>query len=128
MPNRSGFTLIELLVVLVVIGILAAIALPKYSQMKDKSYIATMQSDLRVLSVQQELYHKTHMTYTNDLSVLPQFVTPGVTVDVGVATPQSWAATASHAGVPGRTCGVFGGNATPADAPPATVSGVIACN
>src|SRR5438874_7230109 len=48
--NRTGFTLIELLIVVVIIGLLAAIAIPKFANTKEKAYIASMKSDLRYLS------------------------------------------------------------------------------
>src|SRR3989441_11807964 len=47
--NRKGFTLIELLLVVVIIGFLAAIAIPKFDNTKAKAYIASMKSDLRNL-------------------------------------------------------------------------------
>src|SRR6201987_1696546 len=54
--TRKGFTLIELLIVVVIIGILAAIAIPKFANTKDKAYVAAMKSDLRNLATYAEQY------------------------------------------------------------------------
>ena len=54
MQNRKGFTLIELLIVVVIIGILAAIAIPKFANTKEKAVVAGMKSDLRNLVTAQE--------------------------------------------------------------------------
>src|SRR5256885_9639758 len=54
--NRKGFTLIELLIVVVIIGILAAIAIPKFANTKEKAYVAAMKSDLRNLATYEEQY------------------------------------------------------------------------
>ena len=55
--NRKGFTLIELLIVVVIIGILAAIAIPKCSSTKEKAYMATMKADLKNLTNVQEAFY-----------------------------------------------------------------------
>ncbi|HEY2067183.1 MAG TPA: prepilin-type N-terminal cleavage/methylation domain-containing protein, partial [Gemmatimonadaceae bacterium] len=54
--TRRGFTLIELLIVVVIIGILAAIAIPKFANTKSKAYTAAMKSDLRNLVTAEEAF------------------------------------------------------------------------
>src|SRR5882672_2054298 len=66
--NRKGFTLIELLIVVVIIGILAAIAIPKFANTKEKAYIASMKSDLRNLVTAEEAYFADSIKYTTSIS------------------------------------------------------------
>jgi prepilin-type N-terminal cleavage/methylation domain-containing protein len=47
MSNRKGFTLIELLIVVVIIGLLASIAIPKFAATKDKAKLASVRTDIR---------------------------------------------------------------------------------
>src|SRR3989441_10182308 len=62
--NRKGLTLIALLIVVVIIGILAAIAIPKFANTKAKAYIASMKSDLRNLVTAEEAYFAASVKYT----------------------------------------------------------------
>src|SRR3989442_3302050 len=62
--NRKGFTLIELLIVVVIIGILAAIAIPKFANSKEKAYLAWMKSDVRSLVTAEEAYFADSVKYT----------------------------------------------------------------
>jgi len=52
----AGFTLIELLVVIIIIGVLAAIAIPSFVNQRKKGYDAQAQSDLRNLAGFEEIY------------------------------------------------------------------------
>ncbi len=54
--NQRGFTLIELMIVVAIIGILAAIAIPLYSNVTQKSRIARVQADLRALASAVTMY------------------------------------------------------------------------
>jgi len=63
MFNRKGFTLIELLIVVVIIGILAAIAIPKFAATKDKAKLASVKTDVRNMMTAEEAYFSDYATY-----------------------------------------------------------------
>jgi type IV pilus assembly protein PilA len=90
--RRTGFTLIELLIVVVIIGILAAIAVPKFANSKGKAYAASLKSDLHNLATAQEAYFYDHYTYTTDLNSLKYQISPGVQIVVDEATRAGWLA------------------------------------
>jgi prepilin-type N-terminal cleavage/methylation domain-containing protein len=100
MSARKGFTLIELLIVVVIIGILAAIAIPKFANTKEKAYVATMKSDLKNLITAQEAYYSDntgqYAASTTALGTNYQS-SPGVTVVIGGASATGWQATATTA-------------------------------
>jgi len=123
-----GFTLIELLIVVVIIGILAAIAIPKFTAVRTKAYRSSMLSDLKNLATQQEIYYNDQFSYSTSLPDLGFSQSEGVAVTVNEATNTGWAATAVHSGVPTSQCGVFHGNAAAAGGDPATVEGVVTCD
>jgi prepilin-type N-terminal cleavage/methylation domain-containing protein len=123
--NRKGFTLIELLIVVVIIGILAAIAIPKFASTKEKAYLATMKSDLRNLATAQEAYasdnNGEYMPGGSAAGGAPATPHEGYTPSSGVTVAISnagagWSATATHVAAPDRTCAIFvnTGEVTPA--------------
>jgi type IV pilus assembly protein PilA len=68
---ESGFTLIELLVVMVIIGILAAIAIPTFLNQKGKAYDSAAKSAIRTLSTAEESYAtNSNAGYTGDAFAL----------------------------------------------------------
>lgn len=86
--SKAGFTLIELLIVVVIIGILAAIALPKFGNSKSSAQVASMKSDLRNLATAQETRFAQLNEYGSELASLsPTFFQPstGVNIDLELA-------------------------------------------
>lgn len=63
-----GFTLIELLIVVVILGILAAIAIPQYTNTKGASYDSAAKSDLRNLMTRQEAHFVDFAQYASDVA------------------------------------------------------------
>ena len=125
MRNQKGFTLIELLIVVVIIGILAAIAIPKFGATREKAYVAAMKSDLKNLASQQEIYYSDgNYSYTTSTTALGFAQSEGVTVAIGVANSTGWNATASHGGT-AQTCGIYYGDA--AAVANATEAGQVGC-
>jgi type IV pilus assembly protein PilE len=122
---KPGFTLVELLIVVVIIGILAMIAIPKFQDVKGKANTAVMKTDLRNLSTAEEGYLFDHDSYTASLSAISYNASPGVTVTVSAATASGWSASATNPQSAPVTCAIFHGN-VPALAP-ATIEGVIGC-
>jgi type IV pilus assembly protein PilA len=101
---RQGFTLIELLIVVVIIGILAAIAIPKFSNTKEKAYIAQMKSDLRNLVNAEEAFFADSVKYTATMGQLNYRQSTGVgtpTIAVGAGF---WSATITHTALAGKSC------------------------
>lgn len=126
--NKRGFTLIELLIVVVIIGILAAIAIPKFANTKEKSYIATMKSDLKNMATAQEAYYYDNGVYYNGGIPNAAFdfaPSTGVTINILVGDIGGWSGTANYVGI-ARVCAIFVGGAAPPA--PAVLEGSPECN
>lgn len=125
--GRPGFTLLELLVVTVLLGILAAIALPIYQGFRERAATSALQTELRTLRNAQELYFVENEGYTDDLGLLEY--TPGEDVEVELRTASDgdvgWAGRLNHRDR-GVRCAYYQGAASPYD--PAAAEGTIACD
>jgi len=128
--NRKGFTLIELLIVVVIIGILAAIAIPKFANTKEKAYVASMKSDLRNLVTAEEAYFSDSLKYSTTTSctnpptpgTVSYCTTQGNTlgaITVGTGTQAGWTVGVTNINTP-KSCAIYIGAVTPAA--PATTS------
>jgi prepilin-type N-terminal cleavage/methylation domain-containing protein len=112
MRNTKGFTLIELLIVVVIIGILAAIAIPRFSSTKEKAYDAAAKSDLRNAMSAQEAYFADNQTYG---AVSALALTPSTSVTVAGSGSASGYAMSSKHSASSKTFTVVVGSGTSTD-------------
>src|SRR2546430_2608877 len=109
--NRKGFTLIELLIVVVIIGILAAIAIPKFANTKEKAYIASMKSDLRNLVTAEEAYFADSVKYTAAYGAggINFVQSTGNTTPAVTTTADGWTANITNVNTT-KTCSIYIGS------------------
>ena len=124
---RRGFTLIELLIVVVIIGILAAIAIPKFAATKDKAKLASVKTDLRNLMTAQEAYFSDYSIYGSfaQLQTASNFTLSTGNTSAVTAIVSGYTATVTNASITSSItkCQVqVGGGAA------STVDGVIVCS
>ncbi len=106
---KTGFTLIELLVVVLIIGILAAIALPQYQKAVERSRMAEAIQHLGDYATAQSIYYMQHNAFAEDMDELNggdiTLSAPGDAFDyekgVGgkIGHPQAFLNAQRHAGI-----------------------------
>jgi type IV pilus assembly protein PilA len=130
--TQSGFTLIELLIVVVIIGILAAIAIPRFSATRERAYYTAMKSDLKNFVSQQEIFYTEGYTYSADAEELGFSASPGVVLGTITADVSGWSVTATHQALGASDgCAIYFGDVTPPTIPGGDAvdqPGVVQCN
>src|SRR3954468_7466333 len=114
--QKNGFTIVELLLVVIIVGILATIAIPRFADSKDKAYVAQMKSDLRNLATYEEQYAGdnggVYFGGPATMAAPLQGFTPSQNVTVIPAAapgpPPSWSAAATHS-QSAKTCNMANG-------------------
>ncbi len=71
MNRRAGFTLMEVLVVIVLVGVLAALALPRFLKTTDERYRREIKTTLEEIRAANDVYRLEHGQFTPNLNNLP---------------------------------------------------------
>jgi len=108
---RQGFTFVEILTVMIVLGLMSALAVPRYRNFKERAYLSTMRSELGQLRIAEEAYWAENQLYHTDPSRLDFLPSSDITLIVASGNlNRGWKAEATHALLPGQTCATYVGS------------------
>jgi len=103
--KKTGFSLVELAVVVVIIGVLAAFAVPRFRSSVERSKAAESFNYLSAVQAAQERYHARQSTYADDLTNLDIQLTAPKYFSIGTLSPgdtgdlqDSWTLTLTRSG------------------------------
>lgn len=126
--SRRGITIIEVLVVLTLIGILAAIAFPRFDHARARAMAAVLMADLDRLELAQEQFVTNgRPSYSTDFRELGFLPSEHVNLVITQATDRGWAAFATHRQDSQVRCGVFHHLHLAPMAWPAGAAGAVEC-
>ena len=110
LPSPRGFTFIEVLTVMILLGMLSAVAVPRFRTYKERAYLAAMRTDLGHIRIAEESYFAENQRYGTDTTSLEAHSTSNVRIALSSVDPISgYSAIATHTLLPGQQCATYTG-------------------